>query len=464
MSQITWIRGPVCGIDNCRSRLYRQSEGRKFCQFGHVMENGVEIGADDGEEFVQTRRLNIRLTETAFGSQAAERDVTVKQEKGAGRLYGKQLRLFHYKAMQTVLKTVTPMVVLELYGSSAELENYTVSLLSAVRLLWVRFAKVYMRQRMVTLLDVYALIYLGIRLLNELPVFIDEYLAMLSENRVPALNASKLLPKSYRTRMPTANFDQFNLSSIPYGGSFYRLLHELSSSLGLAHVRATPVDYFCPFAYKVFADLQVPQAGRLVCLFYELSLAVTKGYFLLGTHQTGWQMPELQAVALIHYVLVLYLSGSPTIPDPAVWPLAHAPLPFFRNKSHKMSTGQIAELTSEQVAKYCDWVYDNVLDDTFKNTEAEELDTMTRKLFRIFEHERSGPLAATEQPEISIVDNTLTRAQLIGMEGKLLQYFTDRFGCNETQILEVQGHFENILVQKNDRLKDLLDKSRRSMS
>lgn len=67
----TFIRGPICGTDNCPSRLWRIIDGRRTCQYGHVMEGDVEFNDDEDDlnglgAGVITRRLN--LTTNATGS------------------------------------------------------------------------------------------------------------------------------------------------------------------------------------------------------------------------------------------------------------------------------------------------------------------------------------------------------------------------------------------------------------
>ena len=36
--KIDWFKGPVCGQENCRSKRYREEDGRRFCGEGHRQE------------------------------------------------------------------------------------------------------------------------------------------------------------------------------------------------------------------------------------------------------------------------------------------------------------------------------------------------------------------------------------------------------------------------------------------
>lgn len=57
----SWTRGPRCGIENCKSRLWRIVNGQRVCQNGHVKEGEVEVGEDE-DDFInsQGRVLNLK--------------------------------------------------------------------------------------------------------------------------------------------------------------------------------------------------------------------------------------------------------------------------------------------------------------------------------------------------------------------------------------------------------------------
>lgn len=54
----SWTKGPLCGKDNCTSRLWHVVEGYRVCRNGHVREGDIEIGSDD-DEFYSQRTLRI---------------------------------------------------------------------------------------------------------------------------------------------------------------------------------------------------------------------------------------------------------------------------------------------------------------------------------------------------------------------------------------------------------------------
>ncbi|CCK68939.1 Rrn7p KNAG_0B05050 [Huiozyma naganishii CBS 8797] len=106
----TFIRGPVCGTDNCPSRLWRVIAGRRTCQYGHVMEGDIEFNNDEDDVpqlGSMTRRLN--LTTTALGtfqssfnaSQLVDPSSTKEQHK---KIFGYDARILFLKAFQFILR------------------------------------------------------------------------------------------------------------------------------------------------------------------------------------------------------------------------------------------------------------------------------------------------------------------------------------------------------------------------
>ncbi|KAK9433656.1 hypothetical protein V1505DRAFT_122312 [Lipomyces doorenjongii] len=58
---VEWRWGPVCGIDNCRSRLWHTVDGLQYCQYGHQNEGAVELAEDDDDfQFTQGRTVRIK--------------------------------------------------------------------------------------------------------------------------------------------------------------------------------------------------------------------------------------------------------------------------------------------------------------------------------------------------------------------------------------------------------------------
>lgn len=96
------VRGPVCGVNNCRSRLWRTINGQKVCQYGHIREGDLEIDEEDGEVFTQTRRLNIS---TLTQSQAHSiHEISQQKKLETEKLYGTAGRNLFLRCYQHVLR------------------------------------------------------------------------------------------------------------------------------------------------------------------------------------------------------------------------------------------------------------------------------------------------------------------------------------------------------------------------
>ncbi|AGO09850.1 AaceriAAL140Cp [[Ashbya] aceris (nom. inval.)] len=132
----TYIRGPVCGTDNCRSRLWRIINGHRTCQYGHVMEGDVEFN-DDDEEFsamgVVTRRLN--LTTNATGnfqsSQAFSQTQVLSQHDDEKRLLGAPARELFLKCFQYILRKQCSWLIEE--------QGFPMEFSKTVKIIWMSY-------------------------------------------------------------------------------------------------------------------------------------------------------------------------------------------------------------------------------------------------------------------------------------------------------------------------------------
>lgn len=89
-----WSSGPRCGVNNCRSHLWRSERGQRICQNGHVRHGDIEM-ADDEEDFYGGGGR--RMTQA---SQA-----TVVDDSDTRRLYkGPEARKLLLMAIQVVLR------------------------------------------------------------------------------------------------------------------------------------------------------------------------------------------------------------------------------------------------------------------------------------------------------------------------------------------------------------------------
>lgn len=76
-----YVKGEVCGIDNCRVRQYYVEDGLWFCKNGHRKEGRVQIGEDDGG--IQGSQARV----TRKAKEVVEKPVSRLQGKEAFKLY-----------------------------------------------------------------------------------------------------------------------------------------------------------------------------------------------------------------------------------------------------------------------------------------------------------------------------------------------------------------------------------------
>ncbi|AET40423.1 Rrn7p Ecym_6015 [Eremothecium cymbalariae DBVPG len=135
----TYIKGPVCGTDNCRSRLWRIIDGRRTCQYGHVMEGDVEYNDDEDDATAMgiiTRRLN--LSTNAIGNFQTSLSLTKSQtqsqiQEASQKLYGSAGKTLFLKCFQHILKLQCKWLI-ETHKFPPEFE-------STVKIIWMLYLK-----------------------------------------------------------------------------------------------------------------------------------------------------------------------------------------------------------------------------------------------------------------------------------------------------------------------------------
>lgn len=446
MSQ-TWIRGPICGIDNCRSRLYKSYAGRKICQYGHVVEGNVEFAEDDGDAYTQTRRINLLINDTGFGSSVSTSAVPTQASTPTllSRLYGKDARALHYKAAQHVLQKIVPLVVKEFYPADP-LFLQNVSLLTKV--FWVRFCKRFHEVTSPTTLDLYVLIYLAMRQVNQHPIYVDDFLSLLRHNKTPYLNAASLIPQHY-LRQTNLAVRLFSASSIPINNHFYLKIALLALVVAPIELWKTPLEHFYPGAFRVFTDLSFKDAPRLLTMFHRIGFRITEGTFL-STWKQHSTLPETQYVALLALIIKIYFTAAPEVPQLEQWKQRlkeqSSCIPCFDTQHHSMNISTALDMSSDDTSRYFDWIQSNLIPDSRKQADNDEVLLTTKKLYKIFPLDEIDDTAelfsAPSESLIDLTKNTLTVQDILSMEESLIDYFNTRFGFTNKTLTEAVERME----------------------
>lgn len=422
------------------------------------MEGNVEFEDDDGDAYVQTKRLNISFTDTGFGSQSHASGTpgssTLAQTKSR-RLHGDVGKAYVFKCLQCVLQRITPLVVKHLYGDieQSKLHRLQRDVLSSARLLWIRLVKRVYMSKTPTIIDLYSVVYLAIRLLNEVPMDIAAYLHMIKTNKVPFVNATLLLPASMLRLMPLpTTYIMLTPANVPLDDQFYRNTSKWTHALELNLIWATPADTFHFQAYSLFTSLKIPQAPSLLVMYHELIWKVTSGVFRQGFNGliVG---AEIQAVSVMYFVIKVYFQSSKEIVNHRQFQdllLDEDSEPYLKNKMHSMDIRDIFALSEREIFKYCDWVYDTLVPERLKDSSSHsadyEIGPMEKKLFKMFPFERanyeSADSTSIDDRMLELVPNQLSKTDLAGVRSSLETFFCRKFGLKEKTLLLNCRRFE----------------------
>lgn len=409
MSQ-RWIHGPVCGVDNCRSRLYRSSDGHKVCQYGHVMEGNIEINDDQDENYVTTRRLNITLTgvggEFALLSQAAalqSRGITKSKE--SKKLYGVAAKKLYLRCLQLSLQHKIRAVVAELCPGRHRKE-FEHSLVAIVRVYWLRVLDEYIlaiedpHRRAPSAVDALALIYLAVLRLNFVPVYLVDLVPRINDNVIPFMKCLHLLPKELLEALPS----YFHKSiQPPYPitvNELARAVRTLAPTVGQAHMAVPPTFYY-PMALLVLREsLLLPNAPALFCICCDL---LKRMELNIGHQPKSPELafPETVVLSVVVSVVLNEIAALPFSVDRWLAALdEHEQNSEFSFAHKDIGDVDLLNWSNFKVEKYCQWLYNNIVPAKNKvgsdGNYSDELSIADKRLFQIFEDTEPTPSQGTK--------------------------------------------------------------------
>lgn len=241
----TYIRGPVCGIANCPSHLWRIIDGRRTCQYGHVMEGDVEFNNDDDEAInagVITRRLN--LTTNATGnfqsSFNASQSQNLHRSQRSKKIYGYEANLLFLKAFQFILKKQTAWLI-ETMKFSSEFDH-------VVKIIWASYLKSINADELrgdsisdggiddetnarhesqplsghfkLNMVSTIAILYMA-SVHMGLPVYTCDFVKWASSANLPYFNSNDRLPESWKEKLPNYYMSLLDGGKVPHDGQIF---------------------------------------------------------------------------------------------------------------------------------------------------------------------------------------------------------------------------------------------------
>ncbi|CAI4543042.1 CNB_1a_G0029500.mRNA.1.CDS.1 [Saccharomyces cerevisiae] len=260
----TFIRGPICGTDNCPSRLWRIIDGRRTCQYGHVMEGDVEFNDDEDDlnglgAGVITRRLNLTTNATgSFQSSQLTNSQLLQQQqrqshKKFKKLIGHEAKLLFLKSFQFILKRQIRWLITEMRFPK-EFEH-------VAKIIWLKILKTINDQPQEELklqlhmTSTISILYLASTHLS-LPVYTCDYIKWICTAKMPYFQASEILPKSWRIQLPNYYVSILEGSISPFNGQLY---NKIALTCGMIH-------------FKEFFNSEISCQGLLLKLVMQCAL------------------------------------------------------------------------------------------------------------------------------------------------------------------------------------------------
>lgn len=249
---LLYTRGPVCGVNNCPSRLWRQLEGHKVCQYGHILESDFLYEDEPGD--YQSNVL--RNSQFSAHSQAHREHLEqLEMEKQDSVLWGMQGKCQFLKCYQYILKAqiswlrtnrdappslqkvVKKLWTLYLEGESAEDRTWedTGDSITKQRVMNVRNKRhktVNGQLFSIPIIHSVILCYIGCLLIN-FPLYANDFIRFCLANQLPYMKTLREIPDEMKKRLPPEYIPSLEATFLPSNGEFYHAFSVVAARLAL---------------------------------------------------------------------------------------------------------------------------------------------------------------------------------------------------------------------------------------
>ncbi|CAN3371749.1 hypothetical protein DIRU0_B01464 [Diutina rugosa] len=426
MSSRVWIRGAVCGVDNCRSRLYQRTDGRMRCQFGHIAEGSFEF--DDEDEFtapggILTRRVkHLELSDSGRYTQSQRSQGVV--QKSQEKLEMAARFPIYLRCSQMLLQRYL-RIIIRLAGIEAQSEVIT----ACVKRLWIKYARnsrpppaAHMRidSCLATSAECITIIYVACMLHGAGPVYVDDLITWWRNNDIPTSQIAKMGwfddPELEADRIETK---LLSTSGYPVRSSFEkRVMHVVNRALGSSKMIAVPINYYTPFLYRLVARLHLPP--RIVdvvrAIWPQPEIVIKKS-------PSRIRLAETIIAARVVYIAKLYVR-QPSF-DRTEWSAAYN---RARVEFRPLDIAEYGhpELWSEaQIKGYLKNFIDKMVD---RYTDSDP-STRVRRLFKMFDYTTVNPdeLPDRAEPALGVLSVSEFNAALVAECARMLCIKDDVF-------------------------------------
>lgn len=400
MGKQLWFKGPVCGTDNCRSRLYKNRDGLTICQFGHVLEGAVEFNDDQDQQPVQTRRLNVVAVDERgnFASQSSQR--LIRKHK-LDKLTGTEASPIFFRCLQIILKRQLEEIV-KIYFS----DGVKTDLVNIVKTYWCRALEYYYkvndqnydekvnkRKTSLDVLDLLCIIYMASLELRAYPFYLSDIVECVTLDKVPYFKTYNLLPSEELERLHGLYHGHLQAYQAPTEGQILRRIFYLGPII-LDHDLHIPSSYYFPFIYGTLAKtLFLPNTPDLFMLIYHFLNFCKKIVFEIpmkvkSANKFTECFPEVYLVLVTIYIVKLHFEFGGHKFQPDAW-LKHVKAYNTEYEyNNEVSDGTLLNWSVDKTERYTNWVYNHLMSEKYRSSEEKsnqnELSVMEKRLFQIF--------------------------------------------------------------------------------
>lgn len=421
MSLRVWIRGAVCGVDNCRLRLYQRTDGRMRCQFGHIVEGLFEF--DDEDEFtnpggVMTRRVR-HLELLDLGQYTQSQRLQAVAQKSREKLEIAARFPIYLRCLQMLLQRYL-RIIIRLAGIEAQLEAVT----ACVKRLWIKYARntrpppaahIQTGSWLVTSAECIAIIYVACMLHGAGPVYADDVITWWRNNDIPTLRIAQM--GWFDDPALEADRIEWKLlvtSGYPTRGLFEkRVVHVVNRALETPQAVAVSANHYTPYLYRLVARLHLPpQVVDVVGAFWPQP----KIYLKKKNSRARIRLPETIIAARVVYIAKLFVR-QPSF-DRAEWSAAYNRTRVEFRPLDIAEYGHPELWLEAQIKGYFKNFIDKLLD---RYTDGDP-STRARRLFKMFDYTTVNPdeLPDRAEPALGVLSVSEINAALVAECARML--------------------------------------------
>ncbi|KAH7071933.1 hypothetical protein BKA63DRAFT_60432 [Paraphoma chrysanthemicola] len=456
-------KGPICGVENCRSRSYEEGEdGFLYCQNGH-RQGGLVRGEDDEDNYTPAARQITRKQKDDDNRKVA-RHYSGRQ---AFNLYLKCLQLIlrhqlkflvHEKGLPSELETVVfdlwALRIAQLAEKIATANDDSDSQSQVFSTLESEESEATDNERGKTsafknrdkkldgapnLYDCLVLCYLGISTLR-LPITPGDIYAWTTDGNMAFKAAIRLLPLAMRDRLPASYHAVLDPQTLMRHKRFYTTLTDLEISLEKEHGIIWPALNVPLLLYRYIKDLALPLELYDSTMRLGELLGHDFAFHYHGRSQMGIRrMPEAQLIGCLIVCVKLFYPfdkyrrylNSPSEPAATVldWKkwcehMKTARLEqqqgrpgFTTQELTELQESDVFDMRPDQLDQYLDFYAESFLDNA-EIQRTKEGDEFRNALYGMFPIEGKERNPSVKLGDVSSLERTLETVKAVHSDMK----------------------------------------------